>query len=80
MGAFAEFERSLILERQREGIVIAKTAGKYKGRRPKLTKQEIEDLRRRSKDGESKTFLARSYSFEPGNSVPISSRTSLKRM
>jgi len=33
LGAVAEFERALILERQREGIAIAKTAGKYKGRR-----------------------------------------------
>jgi DNA invertase Pin-like site-specific DNA recombinase len=34
MGAFAKLERSLILERQREGIAIAKAASKYKGRRP----------------------------------------------
>ena len=32
LGAFAEFEREMILERQREGIKIAKKAGKYKGR------------------------------------------------
>ena len=30
----AEFEREMILERQREGIEIAKKAGKYKGRQP----------------------------------------------
>jgi DNA invertase Pin-like site-specific DNA recombinase len=35
IGAIAEFERSNILERQREGIAIAKSAGKYKGRRAK---------------------------------------------
>lgn len=33
LGSFAEFERSLIKERQREGIAKAKQAGKYKGRR-----------------------------------------------
>ena len=33
MAAIAEFERSMILERQREGIEIAKRAGKYKGRK-----------------------------------------------
>jgi DNA invertase Pin-like site-specific DNA recombinase len=33
MGAFAEFERSLIKERQCEGIAIAKKAGVYKGRK-----------------------------------------------
>ena len=37
MGAFAEFERSLIRERQREGIALAKKAGVYKGRKPSLT-------------------------------------------
>lgn len=35
IGAIAEFERENLLERQREGIAIAKKQGKYKGRRPK---------------------------------------------
>lgn len=38
-GAMAELERESILERQREGIAIAKAEGKYKGRKP----VEIED-------------------------------------
>ncbi|MNV71925.1 Transposon Tn3 resolvase [compost metagenome] len=33
MGAFAEFERSLIKERQREGIELAKKRGAYRGRK-----------------------------------------------
>jgi DNA invertase Pin-like site-specific DNA recombinase len=33
-GAFAQFEREMMLERQREGIAKAKAAGKYKGRKP----------------------------------------------
>lgn len=33
MAAIAEFERAMILERQREGIAIAKKEGKYKGRK-----------------------------------------------
>ena len=33
MGAFAEFERALLKERQREGIAIAKKAGVYRGRK-----------------------------------------------
>ena len=37
MGAFAQFERELIRERQREGIAIAKREGKYRGRKPSLT-------------------------------------------
>ncbi len=38
IGAIAEFERQNILERQREGIEIAKREGKYKGRKPKELK------------------------------------------
>ena len=33
-GAVAELEREYILQRQREGIAIAKEQGKYKGRKP----------------------------------------------
>lgn len=34
LGSIAEFERDLMLERQREGIAKAKLEGKYKGRQP----------------------------------------------
>lgn len=34
LGSVAEFEREIMLERQREGIAKAKAAGKYKGRAP----------------------------------------------
>ena len=34
LGAIAEFERGLLLERQREGVAKAKQDGKYKGRKP----------------------------------------------
>ena len=34
MGAFAEFEREIMLERQKEGIAKAKEEGKYRGRKP----------------------------------------------
>ena len=61
LGAVAEFERSLILERQREGIQIAKIQGKYKGRKPSLTRERAEELRRRSRAGEKKTVLAKEY-------------------
>ena len=39
LGAIAEFERELMLERQREGIAKAKAAGKYKGRKPTVLAQ-----------------------------------------
>lgn len=44
MGAFAEFERSLIRERQREGITLAKKAGVYKGRGKALTAEQAAAL------------------------------------
>lgn len=37
MGAFAEFERELIRERQREGIALAKQRGAYRGRKRALS-------------------------------------------
>ncbi len=48
LGAVAEFERGLMLERQREGIAKAKAAGKYRGRKPtvRARKAEIEGLLR----------------------------------
>jgi DNA invertase Pin-like site-specific DNA recombinase len=46
MGAFAEFERNILRERQREGIAVAKAAGKFKGRRKHLTPERAETLRR----------------------------------
>lgn len=61
MGAFAEFERSLLHERQREGIAIAKKNGKYKGRKPKLDGKRIMELRKRAKAGEKKAALAREF-------------------
>lgn len=61
MGAFAEFERSLLKERQREGIAIAKRAGVYKGRKPSLTPERVEELRRRIQAGEKRAPLARAF-------------------
>lgn len=61
LGAVAEFERSMILERQREGIAIAKAAGKYKGRKASLTDEQAGALRGRLTAGESVTALAREY-------------------
>jgi len=59
LGSFAEFERSLIRERRREGIALAKRDGKYRGRRPALTNELAEALRKRAKGGENKAALAR---------------------
>ncbi|GAB2638502.1 hypothetical protein GCM10027088_13080 [Nocardia goodfellowii] len=61
MGAFAEFERSLILERQREGIAAAKARGAYKGRKPALAAEQITQLRGRAASGEAKSKLANDF-------------------
>lgn len=45
LGAVAEFERGLMLERQREGIAKAKAEGKYTGRQPTAQKQASEVAR-----------------------------------
>lgn len=47
LGSIAEFERELMLERQREGIAKAKADGKYKGRAPTAQSQADEIVRLR---------------------------------
>ncbi len=59
MGAFAEFERSIIRERQREGIELAKRRGAYRGRKRSLSDSQLVELKRRVTAGEKKTVIAR---------------------
>jgi DNA invertase Pin-like site-specific DNA recombinase len=61
MGAFAEFERSLLKERQREGIAIAKRNGVYRGRKPVLGPERVKELRARVTSGEKRAALAREF-------------------
>lgn len=61
MGAFAEFERELIRERQREGIVLAKQRGAYRGRKKALSTEQVAALQSRASAGEQKAKLAREY-------------------
>jgi DNA invertase Pin-like site-specific DNA recombinase len=51
----------LIRERQREGIALAKKAGVYRGRKPSLTAEQAEDLRKRVASGGKKAVLAREF-------------------
>jgi DNA invertase Pin-like site-specific DNA recombinase len=44
VGAFAEFERALIRERQREGIALAKKRGVYRGRKKSLSETKTQEL------------------------------------
>ena len=63
MGAFAEFERALIRERQREGIALAKQRGAYKGRKRSLTPEQVDQIRQRIAAGEKKAQVARDFSI-----------------
>ena len=61
MGAFAEFERSLIRERQREGIALARKRGAYRGRERALNPEQVGQLRARAAEGTAKATLAREF-------------------
>jgi DNA invertase Pin-like site-specific DNA recombinase len=61
MGAFAEFERALIRERQLEGIALAKKRGVYKGRQPSLSPEQVEDIKHRIGNGEKKSHVAKHF-------------------
>jgi DNA invertase Pin-like site-specific DNA recombinase len=61
MGAFAEFERALIKERQLEGIAQAKKRGAFKGRKKSLSQAEIAEVCRRIATGRMKAQVAREF-------------------
>lgn len=63
IAAVAQFERALILERQREGIAIAKREGKYQnvGRKPTLSDEQVGELRVKLANEAKVAALAREY-------------------
>lgn len=61
LGAFSEFERNLIRERQAEGVAIAKAAGKYRGRQSKLTAEQLAEIHRLHADGIGCTEIGRRF-------------------
>ena len=63
MGAFAQFEREIILERQKEGIKLAAAQGKYKGRVHKLKPDQATALRQAWAEGQytSKVALGKAF-------------------
>ena len=58
LGAVSEFEREIMLERQREGIAKAKAEGKYKGRKPTAREKSTEVLSLK-KQGMGPTAIAK---------------------
>lgn len=58
MGALAEMERELIVERTRAGLAAARQQGRIGGRRPKLTEQQWAQAGRLLEAGESRKRVA----------------------
>ncbi|WP_144938766.1 recombinase family protein [Rothia kristinae] len=61
MGAFAQFERELIRQRQAEGIAAAKKRGTYTGRPRALSSEEIRSIRNAALAGTPKAQIAREH-------------------
>jgi len=63
LGAVAEFERSLIKERQKERIALAKARGVYTGRKPTLSPEQVAELKERVRLGIPKARVAREFNI-----------------
>ncbi len=65
LGALSDFERNIMLERQREGAAIAKpeskSEGKYKGRKSSLTEEQLNAMKADFNNGVAKTKIAAKY-------------------
>lgn len=60
LGAIGEFERAMMLERQREGIERAKAEGKYAGR-PPMAEDRVKSIREAKVAGKSPTEIAKEF-------------------
>ena len=74
LGGIAQFEREIMLERQREGVAKAKAAGKYKGRKPIATDRRQEVIRLVT-EGVSKAEIARQLRIGEATVYRILKRT-----
>ena len=59
LSGFSQFERNIILERQREGIAIAKAKGKYKGGKRKFNDDDIAKIKMLATEGVSISKISR---------------------
>jgi DNA invertase Pin-like site-specific DNA recombinase len=66
LGAVAQFERDLILERIRDGVQLARKAGKYKGRKRSISEARIAELLARLQ----KQRWLKSSEFRARHSIP----------
>ena len=61
LSSISQFERDLLLERQREGIALAKKKGKYKGKQSKFTDQDIQKIKKEFPESKNKASLAKKF-------------------
>ena len=66
MGGVAEFERSMMLERQREGIAKAKAEGVYRGRKP-TARAKIDEVKAMKQAGRSMREIAEALGISVGS-------------
>ncbi len=58
IGSVAQFEREMMLERQREGIAKAKSLGKYKGRKP-IARAKADEVHKLAAEGMKREAIAK---------------------
>jgi len=74
LSSVAQFERECLLQRQREGISIAKSAGKYKGKQSRFTIAQVEQIKQEFSQEKNKTELAKKWGISRGYLYKIASK------
>ena len=76
VGAFAEFERAMLRERTRAGLIAAREEGRTGGRRPKLSdKQQAEGVRMVGKGEKTAADAARLFNIHPATVCRLMARS-----
>ena len=80
LGAFAEFERAMIRERTRSGLVAARAKGRVGGRRPKLTADQRQEAIEMIGSGQkSAADVARLFKVHPATVSRLLAQTAVER-
>lgn len=59
LASIAQFERDLMLSRQKEGIALARLRGAYKGRKSRFTEKQLKDIKKKFAITNNKARLAK---------------------
>jgi DNA invertase Pin-like site-specific DNA recombinase len=66
LSSIAQFERDCLLDRQREGIQIAKSNGKYKGKKSRFSDEDIQQIKGSFGKAKNKAELAKKWGISRG--------------